>query len=142
MSGLTDIILVDDEPIANQVHRAIVEESQIAPATVFDDPQKALAELQKKLNEESGEILLLLDLNMPQLSGWEFLSAIEKKAKEISSQHRKKIRVFILSSSLDPQDKEKAASHPWVIAFVEKPLTKLKWQKILAELGHGLNGLN
>jgi CheY-like chemotaxis protein len=58
---------------------------------------------------------------MPVMNGWEFLDTfIEKKFHHIF----KKIKVIILSSTVDPNDIEKSKKHPIVIKFLPKPINK------------------
>lgn len=61
--------------------------------------------------------IILLDLNMPVCSGWQFLEnyTIEKGDKHID--------IYIVSSSIDPQDKEKADQFTVVRDFVSKPIS-------------------
>lgn len=61
--------------------------------------------------------ILLLDLNMPVCSGWRFLESYEKIAKEND------IDIYILSSSIDPEDKIRAKKFPTVREFVSKPIS-------------------
>jgi CheY-like chemotaxis protein len=63
--------------------------------------------------------LIFLDLNMPVMGGWEFLDIFNTiDYSEFSS-----IKVVVLSSTIDPEDLEKAKSYPMVIDFLSKPIT-------------------
>ena len=61
--------------------------------------------------------LLLLDLNMPVMDGWEFLDALEES--NISSD----VFVSIVTSSLDYTDKHKAEEYRKILSYIEKPLS-------------------
>ncbi len=60
--------------------------------------------------------LILLDLNMPVLDGWQFLDEFRK------FKPAKKIAIYIVSSSFDQEDRDKALSYPEVSGFYTKPL--------------------
>lgn len=64
--------------------------------------------------------LLLVDVNMPRMTGFEFADAYAALYPEL----RGNAPVYILSSSLDPQDKERAEAHPSISGFLEKPVAK------------------
>ena len=64
--------------------------------------------------------VILLDLNMPILDGWQFLEVFSTIALV------KKIAVFILTSSIDPHDLEMAKKHALVKGYIVKPVTAHK----------------
>jgi CheY-like chemotaxis protein len=70
--------------------------------------------------------VILLDLNMPRFSGWEFLERLQ----EMSSGIRKNIKVHVLSSSLRPADKENAEKYPFVRSYMSKPLSPQMVEKL------------
>ncbi len=61
---------------------------------------------------------ILLDINMPGMNGWEFLDGLQQS--EISSS--KLPIIYMLSSSLDPEDEAKARKSALVKGFISKPL--------------------
>lgn len=63
---------------------------------------------------------LLLDINMPTMSGWEFLEKFDNFKEHL----KKQFSIYILSSSVDPSDIRRAKQNPLVVDFIEKPLTK------------------
>ena len=63
--------------------------------------------------------MLFLDINMPIMTGWEFMKEFEKLNTLIKDQ----IFIYILSSSIDQEDKLKAKNHPDVVDYIEKPLS-------------------
>ena len=62
--------------------------------------------------------VLLLDINMPSMTGWDFLNVFKDYSDDIHQQ----FITFILSSSVDDIDREKANSNPLVCRFISKPL--------------------
>ena len=77
---------------------------------------------------ENGEHLpdmILLDINMPVMDGWDFLENFSEMAMS------KDIPVVMLTSSINPDDIEKAKSHQLVKGFLSKPLNKDKLDEVL-----------
>jgi CheY-like chemotaxis protein len=64
--------------------------------------------------------LIFLDLNMPVLDGWQFLDEVEKLS------FKDQLRIYIISSSIDVREIEKAKEYATVKSFVSKPVT-LDW---------------
>lgn len=79
--------------------------------------------------------LIFLDLNMPVMGGWEFLDEFEKQFSSVF----RDTKIVILSSSLEPDEKEKARTYSRVIDFISKPLTvdKLEDLKIKLDMAFG-----
>jgi len=57
---------------------------------------------------------------MPIMNGWEFLDKLSKAKNEITMNYK----IYILSSTINPDDQKKAKSNPMVAGFLSKPLTK------------------
>lgn len=115
---MSSIILVDDQPIANFITRKLLEiEGFNEDVLDFTNPEEALAYLEDKQN-----ILIFLDLNMPEMNGWEFLDSLKAKGQ--------KHRIVILTSSTSSIDRKRAAEYPSVIEYVEKPLNKNKFTQL------------
>lgn len=71
--------------------------------------------------------IILLDLNMPVMDGWQFLDEFVK------TRPAKKIKMYVVSSSIDPTDHAKALAYEEVACFYSKPITKRIFEKILAD---------
>lgn len=72
--------------------------------------------------------VILLDLNMPILDGWQFLDEFTK------FKPAKKITIYIVSSSIDQNDHQKAANYSGVSKFYVKPITKQHLTTMLEDL--------
>ncbi len=115
---MSTIILVDDQPIANFITRKLLEiEGYNKNVLDFTNPEEALDYLKDKQNT-----LVFLDLNMPEMNGWEFLDSLKAKGH----QHK----IIILTSSTSAIDRDKAKEYPSVIKYVEKPLNKNKFTEL------------
>lgn len=105
------IMLVDDDSLTNKLHHMIITKNNKNKRVVqFDQPALAL----DYLNDNRPD-LILLDLNMPEIDGWMFLSLLEERNINID--------VVIISSTIDPAEKARAQSHKLVKDFLTKPLT-------------------
>ena len=76
----------------------------------FDSPVKALEYLKGNVPD-----LILLDLNMPEMDGWVFLSLLEERKIDVD--------VVIISSTIDPSERARAHDFKSVKDFLTKPLT-------------------
>ncbi len=68
---------------------------------------------------------------MPITDGWEFLDEYRKIKKEIP----KPIRIYMVSSSIDPRDINRAKDNPEVVEYVEKPVSLSKFSELLTAFG-------
>ena len=73
--------------------------------------------------------ILLLDINMPIMTGWDFLDLFHALDNKIKDQ----IKVYIISSSIDYRDKERAHANPYVQDFITKPLLPPKVVDIIEQ---------
>lgn len=116
-------ILVDDDPLSNLLLKKVIEKNlEGAEVKDFNIPEIALEYIETDLEHNPFEkkITLFLDINMPTLTGWEFLEKFETFKAPIKNQ----FNIYILSSSIDPVDIEYAQLNPLVIDFIEKPINK------------------
>lgn len=110
------VLIVDDDEIVIFLHEVVVVKSGLSPAPLsFKDGKAALDYLQEQY-QEGVHYLVLLDINMPIMNGWEFLEALQ--IEPCSSC----VSVVMVTSSINGLDREKARQYKQVVDFVEKPL--------------------
>lgn len=120
-------ILIDDDPIINLVHKKVIIKNDLeAEVTDFISGKKALDYLKNSNDTEKN--IILLDINMPEMNGFEFLDA-PLKHKGINCDQ---FNIFILTSSLNNKDKEQATQYPILKGYLEKPLDISNLQKLIA----------
>lgn len=125
MQSPETIFLIDDDAIQLKVSVKMIERlSPVRTILPFSGADTAMNYIrQHRHDPEMLPDIILLDLNMPEMSGWDFLEAFE----EIRPGLPKKVRVHILSSSQDEKDIEKSKHYVSVYGYLVKPLT---WEKI------------
>ena len=67
---------------------------------------------------EGQKVLLLLDINMPDMQGFEVIEVLEDRLDDLDC-----LDIIMVSSSDLKVDKEKATKYPYILGFIEKPLT-------------------
>jgi response regulator RpfG family c-di-GMP phosphodiesterase len=121
MRETLNFILVDDDPLNNSICKHVIKAA--IDATDIRDfiyPEEALEFLQKHPDTIKDNTILLLDINMPRVNAWEFLKVYDTFDERL----RNKITLYILSSSLNENDMEKARTNPHVKEYITKPLSK------------------
>ncbi|MFP5039462.1 response regulator [Parasediminibacterium sp. JCM 36343] len=110
------VLIVDDDPTIKLLHRAIVVKSNLSAQPLVFGDGKAAFDYFSTQYDENENYLILLDINMPVMNGWDFLGAIQDFS------FANKLRVIMVTSSVDSADKENAKQFPQVIGYLEKPL--------------------
>ena len=121
MKSPFQFILVDDDPMNNLICKLTIEMTLgQADIKAFINPEIGFDYIQSDfLNLKDTSGLLLLDINMPIMSGWEFLEMFDNLNYTVKD----RIRICILSSSIDERDKERSYANKNVSDFLVKPLT-------------------
>lgn len=112
-----ETLIVDDDNMVVFLNKIAVVESGLdpRPVSVFNG-QQALDYISQHQTQDIA-FLVLLDINMPEMDGWEFLDAIQT-VKFIGP-----VYVVMVTSSVDNRDRKKAKTYPQVIDYKEKPLS-------------------
>lgn len=130
---VTNIMLIDDKSINLFIAQKIIKRStQKTIIKSFEsgiDALDFLKNLDKPTTTEDRFIphIILLDINMPIMDGFQFLNEFDK----IKNDDVKQICVYILSSSINPQEIKKASCEKCCKGFISKPLTVEKVDEVL-----------
>lgn len=109
--------IIEDDPITLVITELIVKQNQaFGEVRKYVNGQEAYDALLALQGQEEVPDLILLDLNMPVMDGWEFLDAF-------SALHLpKEVCICVLTSSIHPEDMEKSKSYKEVKGYFTKPL--------------------
>lgn len=90
---------------------------------VFENGKLAMQFFKNELGKNTPDLpeVILLDLNMPIMDGWEFLDEMEPYADEIKKQG---LKINVVSSTINPVEVAKANDHDIVNCFITKPINK------------------
>lgn len=113
--------MVDDDPISCFINQKIIELSEITDQiAIVHNGREALEYISKNLaeSEDSKSNLILLDLNMPVMNGFEFLEKFQSWEPEL----QENIEVVVLTSSYSESDIEKVKAFG-IKTYLSKPLT-------------------
>ncbi|MDI1318462.1 response regulator [Flavobacterium sp.] len=124
---LDKILCIDDDPITLMLCKKVVERVEFAKEIIIaNNGEEAINYFDNLFKERMDDDtiiypkLVLLDLNMPVMDGWEFLETyISRNYHNIFDS----TRFIVLSSSIDPYDINRSKTYP-IIGFLSKPVTK------------------
>lgn len=112
--------MIDDDPIFIWLAQKMIEKlNDKRIVKTFANGEDALIFL-KEVYTPDDSYLVLLDINMPIMNGWDFVDAII--ASEKINENKGNFTIHIVSSSTDPADQEKAGQWSLVKGYFEKPL--------------------
>ena len=128
------VYIIDDDQVVILLHKIqVIRQQLFENIHVFFDAREALESI-ISLGSEDQSILIFLDINMPEMNGWEFLTLLQKITNPLD------IKVVIVTSSLSKSDREKSEEFNKVIDFWEKPMVPDLWIKLKKQLGNWLLG--
>lgn len=118
---MSRVFIIDDDPIHQRIAQIMIGKHHIYDDFVsYTEAEKAIDFLtQNAGNAELLPDVILLDLNMPVMDGWEFL---QHYSSEILP-HFKNTKVIITSYSVDEADYERSKQYPFVIDFLTSSLS-------------------
>lgn len=116
------VLCIDDDPISVMLCKKVITRSQFAAKTdSANNGENALQYLQATVESPDSTYpeIILLDLNMPIMNGWEFLENYERRfaPTHVST------KIIVLSSTIDPEDVRKSKQFSTVLDFISKPIT-------------------
>ena len=133
MLSIENVAIIDDDDVYQYTSKRIIRAThKVEKINSFFNGQEAFDFINDNL-DNSGNLpdLIFLDLHMPIFDGWHFL----EKYKSIKHRINKKIPIYIITSSMNPDDMILARGFSEVKDYLIKPITEEKFLEILNSFG-------
>jgi CheY-like chemotaxis protein len=130
------LVVIDDNPTDHYIMQRLLHNNyNCEQATYTYDGRLVLEYLEQNKETDSLPDVIFLDLDMPELTGWEFLDELES----FNSDARKNVQVHIMSSSIRSADVFHSKKYACVNSFMTKPLSRELVNKICEQATPGRN---
>jgi CheY-like chemotaxis protein len=121
---ISKVCIIDDDKLYVSLVTMLIKKHQFADEIlVFANGQEALYYFEMNIDNPKEKLpdIILLDLNMPIMNGWEFLEEIKPFADKLLARD---VKLNIVSSTINPSEVNRAESHGIVHLFINKPISK------------------
>jgi two-component system, chemotaxis family, chemotaxis protein CheY len=132
MANAPIIALVDDDKIFQLTASKTIISTELTDRILqFENGEEALAFLNQNKNDSTSlPDYIFLDINMPFVDGWMFLDDYV----QLKSKLAKPMTIYMVSSSIDPRDINRAKTHAEVSDYVVKPVTRERFIELLKKV--------
>ncbi len=124
------ILLIDDDDIYLKVNELIILSMGLESIVIYKykNGKEALEHIDSQISfYKTHKCIVLLDLNMPIMNGWEFL----EKLNNLNLTQEKNIEINVVTSSIDNRDLESLKQYPFVSKYLNKPLSRADYVGLL-----------
>ena len=122
------ILIIDDNTIDQIVTKQLLKKTLgITKISTANNGKQGIQWLRNNKRSFEESLIILLDAKMPEMDGFEFLSEYEILPEEL----KKETQIFMLSSTLDPNDITRAKSNKYVKRLLSKPLPIKEFSEII-----------
>ncbi len=125
-------IIIDDSELDCFIAKKIIQQNdKRMKVAAYTDAITALRQINDNTDMHANLLtIILLDLRLPIMSGFEFVEEFERLPADI----RRKYLIYVLSSSMNRNDKSRVDSNENIVKMMDKPLTKAAFDIILTEV--------
>ena len=125
------VAIVDDDKIFHMMAVRLLQLTNVSDRFLtFINGREAIEYLEKNRADESQlPDTLFLDINMPIVDGWAFL----EKYHVLHASLAKAVKIYMVSSSIDPRDTDRAKENIHVLNYISKPISKEDLQEIFPD---------
>lgn len=115
------VLIIDNDPIYRTISQRIIEKLGLAETIFVEKNGYTAIQFLSNVIENSSPLpqIILLDIEMPVMNGWEFMDEYCKFENTLLAE----IEIYIVSSSISQVDKDKANTYSEIKGFISKPLT-------------------
>jgi CheY-like chemotaxis protein len=130
------VAVIDDDSVYQFTASRTLQATQLTNKVLqFHNGSEALLFLRNGANgAQPLPDIIFLDINMPITDGWAFLEEFH----ELKSRLSKEIKIYMVSSSIDPRDRSRAHAYPEVTDYMEKPISMSKFSELLMNWDKGV----
>ena len=127
---LNSILLVDDDDASNFLHSIFINKLDLGvEVNAALNGQEALDFiLSKGVDKLAMPCMVMLDLRMPIVDGWQFMEMYEQ---QVSQELKDQIIIVLVTISDNADDKAKAIANPYIADFAQKPLSDSTFKKLI-----------
>lgn len=132
MSGKKHLCVIDDDKVYQfTIKKTLDHKGTFSRVSFFNDGKEGINYIKNKINsKEDLPDIILLDINMPVLDGWGFM----EEFMAIRDRLAKPVYVYLVTSSIDYKDRERARKYSDVSDFKIKPITYEELEMTLWEI--------
>ena len=122
------VMLIDDNDIDNLINSRIMTAHNFAAVVDLKTSTESALDALRSMNADSENLpsIIFLDLQMPVLDGFAFLDEFDKMSDALKNN----CKVVVLSSSISPDDINRASTNKYVIKYINKPLSEMYLEAI------------
>lgn len=127
---INSILLVDDDEASNFLHSIFINklDMEIEVNSAINGQQALDYILNKGADKLGLPCMVMLDLRMPIMDGWEFMQRYED---QVPQSLKDQLMIVLVTISDNSTDKERATNNPHIIDFAQKPLSDSTFRKII-----------
>ncbi|HYD22843.1 MAG TPA: response regulator [Flavipsychrobacter sp.] len=122
------VMVVDDNEIDRYIAEGVIIKNRFAGKVIIAESAADALSFIEAHADKPGELpqVIFLDINMPEMNGFEFLDRYEKLPEQV----KKNCIIMMLTTSLDENDRRSASENKYVSMFLNKPLNKEKLETV------------